>query len=424
MLQLGSILYSKGFSITIAHTNFNSPNPQNHPHFSFLPLRDGLTSHEIEHRHPLANLAAINNNCKEILQRSLEQLREEKQEEITCIISDEYMYFCEEVANNLKLPSITLSTTSAATTIARPGLAQLKKEGQIPCQDSRLHELVPNLHPLRFKDLSFPIPHLDKFVFLVEKTFNNRTSSAIISNTVDCLEHSTLEQIRKQRQVPIFDIGPIHKIAPSISSSLIEEDRNCIAWLDKQPHNSVIYVSSSGSIASLKEKEAAEMAWGLASSNQPFLWVIRPGSIQGSNWIELLPEGFQDAVAQRGCVVKWVPQKEVLAHKAVGGFWSHCGWNSTLEGIAEGVPMICKPFNGDQWVNARYLNHVWRVGLELEELERGEIERAVRKLLLDNEGKEIRARAQEMKTKFEHSIREGGSSYNSLNGLVDLIISL
>ena len=133
MIQLGSILYSKGFSITIAHTNFNSPNPQNHPHFSFLPLRDGLTSHEIEHG-VVDKLVAINNNCKEILQQLLEKLREEKQEEITCIISDEYMYFCEEVANNLKLPSITLNTTSAATTLARPGLVQLRKEGQIPCQ--------------------------------------------------------------------------------------------------------------------------------------------------------------------------------------------------------------------------------------------------------------------------------------------------
>ena len=281
---------------------------------------------------------------------------------------------------------------------------------------------MPNLHPLRFKDLSYPVPNLDKFSFLVDKTFNNRTSSAIVSNTVDCLEQSTLEQIRKQSQVRIFEIGPIHKIAPSISSSLIEEDRRCIAWLDKQPHHSVIYVSSSGSVASLDEKQVAEIAWGLASSNQPFLWVIRPGSICGSEWLELLPQGFQDCVGGRGCIVKWAPQKEVLAHEAVGGFWSHCGWNSTLESIAEGVPMICKPFNGDQWINARHLLHVWRVGLELEELERGEIEKAVRKLLLNNEGKEMRARAQELKKKIELSLNEGGSSYNSLNGLLELIM--
>ena len=218
---------------------------------------------------------------------------------------------------------------------------------------------------------------------------------------MDCLEQSTLMQIKQQCQVPLFPIGPLHKLASkSISSSLIEEDRSCISWLDKQTPHSVIYVSSVGSIASLSEKEVAEIAWGLANSNQPFLWVIRPGSIRGSDWIELLPRGFQNAVGDRGCVVKWVPQKEVLAHEAVGGFWSHCGWNSTLESIAEGVPLICKPCFGDQLVKSRYLSHVWRVGLEFEELKRGEIERVVRKLLLEDEGKEMRKRAMEFQGKI------------------------
>ncbi|KAF3454615.1 hypothetical protein FNV43_RR05063 [Rhamnella rubrinervis] len=109
------------------------------------------------------------------------------------------------------------------------------------------------------------------------------------------------------------------------------------------------------------------MAWGLASSQQPFLWVVRPGLVSGLDWIELLPKGFREGVGERGCIVKWAPQQEVLAHEAVGGFWSHCGWNSTLESISEGVPMICKPCFGDQKVNARYVIHEWRVGIELED---------------------------------------------------------
>ena len=121
-----------------------------------------------------------------------------------------------------------------------------------------------------------------------------------------------------------------------------------------------------GSLDSIDEKALAEMAWGLANSDQPFLWVIRPGSVHGSKWIELLLENLRDSIGERGGIVKWAPQKEVLAHEAVGGFWSHCGWNSPLESMCEGVPMVCWPCFGDQHVNARYFSHVWGVSLEVE----------------------------------------------------------
>lgn len=75
------------------------------------------------------------------------------------------------------------------------------------------------------------------------------------------------------------------------------------------------------------EKELTKIAWGLADSEQPFLWVILPGSVSGSDWTELLPRGFLDIVGVRGLILKWGPQKEILAHCAVGGFWTHCGWN-------------------------------------------------------------------------------------------------
>ncbi|EXB30475.1 UDP-glycosyltransferase 76E2 [Morus notabilis] len=425
MLQLGAALHSKGFSITIAHTICNSPNSQNHPNFSFLRLSDGLSDTDIESRGLAANLLAINDNCKESFQWSLEQLIMEDRKTISCVISDELMYFAEDVANNLKILSIILRTTSAITSLARSFLLKLVEGGHVPLQGFASDELVARLPLLRFKDLPCPLTeNFKSFAVIVARAYNKRTCSAIIWNTINCLEQSTLDQIQKESQVRIFAIGPMHKITPSISSSLIKEDRSCISWLDKQPHNSVVYVSISGSIASLYEKEVTEMAWGLANSKQAFLWAIRPGSIRGSDWIELLPNGFQDAVGDKGCIVSWAPQKEVLAHPAVGGFWSHCGWNSTLESLAQGVPMICKPCFGDQRVNARYASHVWKVGLELEEVERGEIARVVRRLILCEEGKEIRARAKKLKQKIDVSTRKGGSSYDSLNQLANFILSL
>ncbi|KAM5583469.1 UDP-glycosyltransferase 76E2 [Rosa sericea] len=426
MLQLGTFLHSKGFSITIIHTHFNSPSPSNHPEFTFIPIQDGLTVPLVSSGNIIAILLALNAYCKASFEQCLtsQVMKQEPEKKITCIIYDEFMYFSEAAANYLKIPSIILRTTSAANFHARTTVIELHSKGHIPFPESMSSDPVPQLHPLRFKDLPIsPWDTLENFLKLVVKSHDVRRSSAIICNTADCLDQSALALIQKHCQVPIFCIGPLHKITTAASSSLLEEDKSCIEWLDKQSHKSVIYVSL-GSIAYIGEKELAEMAWGLANSKQPFLWVIRPGSITGSDWIELLPQEFREDTGERGFIVKWAPQREVLAHGAVGAFWTHCGWNSTLESISEGVPMICKPCFSDQMVHARYVSKVWRLGLELEdEFERGEIERAVRKLMVNSDGEEIRARAKDMKEKIQVSMSKGGSNYKRKSELVEFIMA-
>lgn len=166
----------------------------------------------------------------------------------------------------------------------------------------------------------------------------------------------------------------------------------------------------------MNENELREMAKGLSNSKHPFLWVLRPGS--------LLPKDFDEIIGDRGSIVKWAPQKEVLAHKAVGGFWSHCGWNSTLESICAGVAMICQPCFGDQKVNARFVTHVWRVGLEMDNnLVSTEIEKAITRLMVDEEGHELRHRVISLKEKIELCTQEGASFYNSMNELRKCILS-
>lgn len=262
---------------------------------------------------------------------------------------------------------------------------------------------------------------LEKYLQLLAVVCNTRTSSGMIWNTVDCLEYSSLVKLQELYQVPFFPIGPMHKMAPAKSSSLVKDDNNCIEWLEKQAPNSVIYVSL-GSIATMDEKELTEMAWGLAKSDQPFLWVIRTGLVCGSE--ASLPEGFRDHTRDRACIVRWAPQREVLAHHAVGAFWSHCGWNSTLESICQGVPIICQPYFGDQKVNARYLTHEWGAGIEMGEvMNRTDIAKAIRRVLEEEEGKEMRQKVTALKEQIKHCMKEGGSSYNSLNQLVQFISS-
>jgi len=277
----------------------------------------------------------------------------------------------------------------------------------------------PGLHPLRYKDLpTSAFGPLESILKVYSETVNIRTASAVIINSTSCLESSSLAWLQKQLQVPVYPIGPLH-IAASAPSSLLEEDRSCLEWLNKQKIGSVIYISL-GSLALMETKDMLEMAWGLRNSNQPFLWVIRPGSIPGSEWTESLPEEFSRLVSERGYIVKWAPQIEVLRHPAVGGFWSHCGWNSTLESIGEGVPMICRPFTGDQKVNARYLERVWRIGVQLEgELDKGTVERAVERLIMDEEGAEMRKRVINLKEKLQASVKSRGSSFSSLDNFVN-----
>ncbi|XWS28759.1 hypothetical protein CRYUN_Cryun25bG0098800 [Craigia yunnanensis] len=402
MFQLGTLLHANGFSITVAHTKFNFPNPDNHPDFTFLPIRDTLFDRDDASMDITDVISCLNISCKAPLQKSLTQIIESEEEDhnnkLPCIVYDGSMYFAEAVAHELELPSIMVRTTSSATLLTYYSFPQLQKEGYIPWQDAMSLALVPGLYPLRFKDLPIAnFKNLDTLLQLIARTTDIRSSSAVICNTIECLERSSLEQLRQQCNVPVFPIGPLHTIVPTASSSLLKEDRGCIEWLDKQIHNSVLYVSL-GSIASMNENELREMAKGLTNSRQPFLWVLRPGS--------LLPKDFNEIIGERGLIVKWAPQKEVLAHKAIGGFWSHCGWNSTLESICAGVAMICQPCFGDQRVNARFVTHVWKVGLEMDNsLVSIEIEKAIRRLMQDEEGHELRRRESRLKNNFNFLAR-------------------
>ena len=142
-------------------------------------------------------------------------------------------------------------------------------------------------------------------------------------------------------------------------------------------------------------------------------------------WMETLPEELKEGIKERGCIAEWAPEKDVLEHEAVGGFWSHCGWNSVLESLWEGIPMICMPCFGDQRVNARMLTHEWRVGIESSNvIERCEVDKAVRSLMMGKEGFEMRKRATKLKNKIRQAVQKDGSSYNALNELAEYILTL
>lgn len=184
-----------------------------------------------------------------------------------------------------------------------------------------------------------------------------------------------------------------------------------IKWLNKQAENSVLYISQ-GSFLSLCDDHLKEIISGIHDSSVPYLWVTRveASRINGSD-------------SDRGMVVAWCDQLRVLCHPCVGGFWTHCGWNSTKEGVYAGVPMITSPLAWDQLPNSKMIVEDWGVGLRVKKetgaetlLKRDEIARVIKRFMdLESvEGKEVRKRAKQLKEISQQATAEGGSADHAI----------
>jgi UDP:flavonoid glycosyltransferase YjiC (YdhE family) len=231
-----------------------------------------------------------------------------------------------------------------------------------------------------------------------------------LCNTTFNLEHATFSISPK-----FLPIGPLMSNDHSNKSSFWQEDTTCLDWLDQHPPQSVIYVSF-GSLAVMDQNQFKELALGLDLLNKPFLWIVRPSNDNKVNYA--YPEEFHGT---KGKIVGWAPQKKILNHPSIACFLSHCGWNSTIEGLYCGVPFLCWPFAGDQFLNKSYICDVWRVGLELDKDENGlitngEIRKKVDQLLGDEE---IKERSLKLKELTLDNIVEGGQSSKNLQNFIN-----
>ncbi|GLJ28289.1 hypothetical protein SUGI_0556030 [Cryptomeria japonica] len=244
----------------------------------------------------------------------------------------------------------------------------------------------------------------------------------MVINTFDELEGPIIETL--QARLPVYSIGPLllcaaeemNGLSNMISATIFTEETSCVKWLDDQDAHSVLYVSF-GSITVISERELVEFAWGLEASKQPFLWAIRPDLIHGASTV--LPVEFVDKVKGRGFFVSWAPQIKVLSHPSVSGFLTHSGWNSTIESICAGVPMISWPFYAEQHINRTYVSQVWKIGISMNaDVGRGEVEERVRRLMKGKEGEEMRRRAGELRDASIKAFKKGGSSYSNLEKIL------
>ncbi|KAL7090345.1 hypothetical protein ACP275_12G035100 [Erythranthe tilingii] len=264
----------------------------------------------------------------------------------------------------------------------------------------------------------------------------------VLCNSWPDLEPKTLESFKRNEHMrsvmknPVYPIGPMRRPVQSVT-----EKPELMSWLDRQPDESVIFVSF-GSGGMLSAEQTTELAWGLELSRQRFIWVVRPPTTgrvddaffnitNGSDSApDYFPEGFSTRTSDIGLLVPmWAQQVEILNHPSIGGFLSHCGWNSTLESITSGVPMIAWPLYAEQRMNAAFLAEEVEVAVRPRVLPtkgvvgRGEIERMVRRLMEEREGVKMRENVKHLKKSGEESLKIGGSSYNFICEILKVIAS-
>jgi UDP:flavonoid glycosyltransferase YjiC (YdhE family) len=296
---------------------------------------------------------------------------------------------------------------------------------------------LPGLPLLTSRDLPSFLLASNPYTFMLPtlqeqlEALENESKPRILVNTFDALEPEALRAIEKFN---LIGIGPLTPSAfldgkdPSDNSfggDLFQSSKDYIEWLNSKPESSVIYVSF-GSLLVLSKQQMEEIARGLLDSGHPFLWVIRDKQ-NGEKEKEEDKLSCREELEEKGKIVPWCSQLEVLSHPSLGCFVTHCGWNSTLESLVFGMPVVAFPQWSDQGTNAKLIEDTWKTGVRVTANEDGivESEEIKRCLELVTEGGEkgegLRRNAKKWRNLAREASKEGGSSYENLKSFVNEI---
>ncbi|KAL2541666.1 UDP-glycosyltransferase 85A2 [Abeliophyllum distichum] len=464
MLKLAELLCLYNLHVTMLLSEFTHgrlllhANAQSHfahyPGFRFVTMPDGLPE---DHPRAGERILEILLSLKETGRPEFRRLMESTdrlsdgsaRRPVTCVIMDGVLSFSIPVLEEMGIPYIYFRTVSSCSFWAYFCIQEIIDAGEVPLKGKDEDKLtywkkeemdlmvssVPGMEGfLRRRDLPGFLRANDVndpgFQSIKIETRKSTKARALILNTFEDLEGPVLDQIRKH--VPnLYSVGPLHSHLKArlaaitsefsrASGSFWEEDRSCLTWLDSQAAKTVIYVSF-GSVTLLTRNELLEFWYGLVNSGQRFLWVMRPDSIIGNDGESRIPLELEKGTKERGYLVGWAPQEEVLAHPAVCAFFTHSGWNSTLESIVVEMPMICWPYFADQAINSRFVSEVWKLGLDMKDsCDRMIIEKMVRDIMVMRRD-EFLQRTDHMANLARKAISEGGSSYTNLDRLIEFL---
>ncbi|XP_066394998.1 anthocyanidin 5,3-O-glucosyltransferase-like [Miscanthus floridulus] len=345
-----------------------------------------------------------------------------------------------DVTKELGIPAYTFFAANASAVAVFLQLPWIRAEGQPSFKELRDAPVtfsgvppIPASYLMR-ETLQEPESEIYKAMMNAMRR-NAEEPDGILVNTFASLEARAVGALRDppsippgsgraRRTPPVYCVGPL--VAAGAGAEA-KEKHECLAWLDRQPERSVVFLCfGSTAAATHSEEQLREVAVGLQNSGHRFLWVVR-APLRGdterlfdpradADLDVLLPDGFLEGTRDRGLVVKhWAPQVEVLSHRATGAFVTHCGWNSALEGITAGVPMLCWPMYAEQKMNKLFMVEEAMVGVEMVGWQQGlvraeEVEAKVRLVMESEEGDKIRARVVAHRDAATVALRAGGSS--------------
>ncbi|KAJ4823844.1 hypothetical protein Tsubulata_036100 [Turnera subulata] len=370
----------------------------------------------------------------------------------TCVVYSNLIPWVGKVARDLHLPSILLWNQAATVfdlfyyyfkgygeeisknmgdesfSLKLPGLS-------VPFGSQDLPSFFDpaNTHTFGMKLMKEQLEVLDQEACTTATT----TRPTVLVNTFDPLESEALKSVSRYEMV---GVGPSIPSAfldgkdpsdTSFGGDLFRASKDYRKWLDLQQESSVIYISF-GSVSVLSGPEMEEMARALLDAGRPFLWVIRPVNAGSEESTEEDKLSCREELEKQGMIVPWCSQVEVLSHPSLGCFVTHCGWNSSLESMTSGVPVVAFPRWTDQLTNAKMVEEVWKTGVRVTRRRRStaaesivaaeEIKRCLEVIMGDGErGEEMRRNAKKWKELARQTSREDGSSYANLKAFVDKI---
>nr|XP_048320305.1 hydroquinone glucosyltransferase-like isoform X1 [Ziziphus jujuba var. spinosa]XP_048320306.1 hydroquinone glucosyltransferase-like isoform X1 [Ziziphus jujuba var. spinosa] len=293
---------------------------------------------------------------------------------------------------------------------------------------------LPGCVPIQGSDLVDALQDRKKeaYKLIIHNTKAYNMAAGIMVNGFVDLEPGAFKALEEgvQGNPPVFPVGPLIRTDSEVDWS------ECLSWLDRQPEGSVLFISF-GSGGTLSREQLDELALGLEMSGQRFLWVVRsPKKAANANYFDVqsmnddpfdfLPKGFLERTKEVGVVVQsWAPQVRVLNHGSTGGFISHCGWNSVLESIVHGVPLIAWPLYAEQKMNAVLLADDLKVALRVKLNDKGlvgseDVAEYAKGLIEGEEGKMLRNRMKDLKEAASVALTKEGSSTKSLAEVVQI----
>ncbi|CAL9013410.1 unnamed protein product [Prunus brigantina] len=456
MLKFAKLLHHRGFHITFVNTEFNhkrflkslGPNSLDGlPDFQFEAIPDSLLDSDEDATQDVTLL------CESVRKQNLlapfhallaklnnDAISTSSNPPVTCIVSDGGMStFTITAAEEIGVPIVLFYTIAACSFMGIKQLRAVVEKGLAPLKDESCFtngylgtviDWIPGMRDIRLRDLPTVLQTTNAddtmFNFVMEATNRAHEASAVVLHTFDALEPDVVDALSSM--LPhVYTVGPLQLHLNQIPEhplkmgySLWKEETECLEWLNTKGPNSVVYVNF-GSIAVMTPERLVEFGWGLANSKLPFFWVIRPDLVIGELAI-LLPE-FVAETKERSLIAGWCPQEQVLNHPSVGGFLTHSGWNSTVESITAGVPMLCWPFFGDQQMDCRYTCNEWGIGMEISnDVKRDEVGKLVKELMEGEMGKKMKNKVMEWKKLAEEATGPDGSSSTNLENLVNQVL--